>query len=239
MASKVKKEMQGFALPFRFVGSTLIGLIISTFLLISACSEDQKNEEFMTDESEDYVKKIPEDAMATQRIYNELGTQFSLDNDSIEFWSKSLTELINLGEIDKVIKQYGLSLDSRNWDLHKSIYTERYKLYRNGQFREEHINDRVRRLDNFLNNYIWTQHIGSVYTVELNGGDAFVISSMNAYHEGKTRDNGTRVRSYLQTGLYHYWLTKTSGGWKIYQQRNIRSSAIRSTGSTLKNNYPN
>lgn len=145
-----------------------------------------------------------------------------------DYLSKSLQDLTELAALECIIKAYGLSLDTRDWDLHRSLYKDTYELYRNGGFQKENIETRINRLSNFTDRFAWTQHISSLYSLELDGNKAFVISAMNARHEGKENENGNRSRSYLQTGLYYYWLEKTIDGWRIAKQRNIRSNVIRS-----------
>lgn len=136
-----------------------------------------------------------------------------------------LRAVVDKDAISWVVKAYALSMDTKDWELHRSIFTESYKLYRRGQFRDEHIDDRVKRLDAFTQRYAWTQHLASVYSIEIDGDEAFAVSSLHARHKGKPRENGNgATQDYLMVGRYHHWLRRTDEGWKIYQMRLIRSN---------------
>ncbi len=142
---------------------------------------------------------------------------------------KNIQYLMDRTAIEDVVKAYALSMDTRDWELHRSIFTEQYKLFRRGQYIDESIEDRISRLDRFTNNYLWTQHLASIYSIEIDGDKAFVISTLNANHKGKELENGRRSNDYLMIGHYHYWLERAENGWKIYQMqvkrfRNPRSS---------------
>lgn len=136
-----------------------------------------------------------------------------------------LRYLLDRDAIATAVKAYALSMDTRDWDLHRSIFTENYQLWRRDGFRDEHIDQRIERLDNFTRQYAWTQHIASIYSIEITGDDAFVISTLHADHKGKPRANGRgSTPDYLMVGRYHYWLTRTDDGWKIYKMRLIRAN---------------
>ena len=160
-------------------------------------------------------------------IINQKSIQAQNSNDSLQHLIRRLEELIDISDITFTIKAYALSIDTRNWDLHRSIFTQNYKLFRNGKYKDEHIDIRINRLDRFTNQYTWTQHLASIYSIDIQGDGAFVISSVNARHEGKERENGRRSPDYLMTGLYHYWLIRDANKWKISKMRLIRSKQIR------------
>ena len=138
--------------------------------------------------------------------------------------AQQIQRLVDREAIKDVVKAYALSMDTRDWDLHRSIFTESYQLYRNGTYRDEHIDNRVKRLDAFTQRYAWTQHLASIYSIEIDGDSAFVISSLNANHKGQANEGGRRTGDYLMVGFYHYWLTRTPDGWKIAKMRLLRAN---------------
>lgn len=127
--------------------------------------------------------------------------------------------LLNQGAIESVIKAYALSMDNQDWDLHRSIFTDQYQLYRRGKFITESIDKRIERLSRFTQNYEWTQHLASIYSVDIQENTAFVVSSLQAKHRGRLLDNGRQTRDYTMIGQYHYWLVKEQGKWKINKMR--------------------
>ncbi len=135
---------------------------------------------------------------------------------------KQLQRLEDKEEIEKVVKAYALSMDTRDWDLHSSIFTKEYKLYRKGKYKNEQIEDRVKRLDRFTKQYEWTRHLASIYSIDLKADSAFVISSLLATHKGKQLEKGRQSKDYTMVGHYHYWLIRTQEGWKINKMRLIR-----------------
>ena len=90
-----------------------------------------------------------------------IGTNESWDQKAI------IKELADRAAIEDLIRSYALSMDTRDWELHASIFLPEYKLWRKGKFIDETIEKRVERLDRFTRNYAWTQHMPSFTQLRL------------------------------------------------------------------------
>lgn len=134
----------------------------------------------------------------------------------------SLQYLVDRHQIEDIIKQYAMSIDNRDWDLHASLFTPTYLGYnkKKGEFVEQTVEWRVGFLDKFISKFSWTQHIASIYTIEIEGDNAVVISTLNARHKRKPAAAGEKQKNdWHMLGQYRYWLVRTEGGWKINKMR--------------------
>lgn len=140
----------------------------------------------------------------------------SASNEAVS--ASQLQYLVDRKQIEDVIKLYALSIDDKDWDQHKSIFTPTYLSYhkKKGRFVEETVEGRVEFLKRFTRKFRWTQHIASIYAVDIEGDSAFVVSTLNARHKRPPAKQGEKQKNDLHMlGQYHYWLTRTDAGWKI------------------------
>ena len=147
--------------------------------------------------------------------------------DSVGRWIDSVRTLRDQAAVRRVIKAYALSIDIQDWELHRSLFTETHMRFENNAFVEETIQARIDRLDELTNRYAWTQHLASIYSIENDNDNAFVVSTLNARFKGQTNDGSSNTQDFLETGVYHYWLRRTNDGWKIHKLRAFTSSEVR------------
>ena len=135
--------------------------------------------------------------------------------------------------IEDVIKKYALSIDTRDWEMHKSLFTDPYISLKTGK--EATVENRIKFFDKFTEKYLYTQHIASIYSVELEDNEAYVISTINANHIGRTMKDEKKIKDLHMIGQYRYWLRKIEGSWKIYKMGLVRNRKMRLKNKRTKN----
>jgi hypothetical protein len=147
-----------------------------------------------------------------------LGAQFStVSHKSID---DKIQFLLDREEITAVIKYYALTMDSRDWDFQRELFTERHENYKNGKFVSRSIDDRIALREQGAVKWASTQHMASVYSINIDGNTAFVKSTLHARH---FPEGGKRSQERVMIGQYRYVLKKTSKGWKINIMRLVPS----------------
>jgi hypothetical protein len=140
-----------------------------------------------------------------------LSSQFSsIGKESVE---AKVQFLLDREEITAIIKYYALTMDSRDWKFQGEIFTPEYENYRNGKFSSRSIEDRLAGREKSAEKWAWTQHVASVYSIDIDGDTAFVKSTLHARHWPV--DGSKRMQEMLMVGQYRYVLKKTPEGWKI------------------------
>ncbi len=134
-------------------------------------------------------------------------------DDKIQF-------LLDREEITAVIKYYALTMDSRDWDFQRELFTQRYEHYKNGQFLSISVDDRIAGREEAAVKWASTQHMASVYSINIDGDTAFVKSTLHARH---FPEGGKRSQERVMIGQYRYVLKKTCKGWKINLMRLLPS----------------
>lgn len=150
--------------------------------------------------------------------------------------AEQIQYLIDRQAIEDVIKKYALSIDRRDWEMQKSLFTDPYTSLKKGKEKEANLENRIKFLDKFTDKYLWTQHIASIYTVDLEGDEAYVISTINANHKGRVMEDGKKTKDLHMIGQYRYWLKRLDGGWKIYKMSMVRNAKMRMEGKRTVNN---
>jgi hypothetical protein len=127
---------------------------------------------------------------------------------------EKLQTLFDRTQIGEVIHRYPVSIDSRDWKLFRSIFTDEIQVYLGAP--TDKLSLRTVSADRFteqvtgvISRFAVTQHFLTDYHIEVNGNDAFCVSYMQARHfnEGQpTWDMG---------GYYTYSLVRTGDSWKI------------------------
>jgi hypothetical protein len=128
---------------------------------------------------------------------------------------KAVQALIDRAAISDVVTTYATAVDSRDWDLFGSIFTDSIFL----DFRSFHpslykdvTREELIGITRGIAAFDATQHLSSNHRHTLNGDSATCISYMHAGHFLK-RD-GVDHACFLY-GFYTYELVRTEAGWKI------------------------
>jgi hypothetical protein len=127
---------------------------------------------------------------------------------------EKLQILFDRTQIGEAIHRYPVSIDSRDWKLFRSIFTDEIQVYLGPP--TDKLNLRTVSADKFteqvtriISRFAVTQHFLTDYHVEVNGNEAVCVSYMQArnFKPGQpTWDMG---------GYYTYHLVRTGDGWKI------------------------
>lgn len=151
------------------------------------------------------------------RSDNKSLTQFS-DLSTASLDSK-IQFLMDREEITAIIKYYALSMDTKDWELQGNLFLNEYEAWnkKKNEFVTRTVANRLVGREKASKKFIWTQHIASIYSIEIDGDTAFVKSTLNARHQPKTENPD----EFLMIGHYHYWLAKTDNGWKISKMKII------------------
>jgi sugar phosphate isomerase/epimerase len=161
-------------------------------------------------ESERYLQTSRVSAEAWRALRQEIRSA------SIE---EKVEYLLDRAEIEDIITTYAYSVDTREMSLHGELFKESFKQY-DWVFQNQ---DRLKRVDKFLQRFTDTQHMGFPLVIQINGNTAYATASLNARHYDKT---GNPMNNYLLYGQYELWLEKTSDGWKISKLNQVNRTQI-------------
>ncbi len=120
--------------------------------------------------------------------------------------------LLDRAAITDLIEAYAYSVDTRDWALHRSIFTPDYELNSDGTFKKQTAEQRVKNLAVFFKQFEATQHLMLPLTVEITGDSAYVTASLHARH---FHSDGTPGKNTLLFGQYEFWFKRTADGWLI------------------------
>lgn len=126
--------------------------------------------------------------------------------------------LMDREEIGQQIIHYGLSFDRRDWELHRSVFTEEIQMDFSASIGDGmttmKADDWVASVKPFFENLKATQHIGIPLSIQIDGDEAYVISLLRATHYlPNEKGNPTQA----MVGYYENWLRRTDKGWKIFK----------------------
>jgi len=123
--------------------------------------------------------------------------------------------LIDRAAISDVVNAYATAVDSRDWDLFRSLFTERlfldFRSFHPSLYRELSVDELV-GMTRLIAGFDATQHLSANHVHRLAGDRATCISYVHAGHFLK-RD-GQDHACFLY-GYYTYELARGSEGWKI------------------------
>lgn len=136
--------------------------------------------------------------------------------------SEKIQLLIDRMEIGELVHRYPVSIDSRNWTLFESIFTERIKVCLGPASREPVYRDITAAaftsdVTRIISQFAVTQHFLTDYHVEMDGGRALCSCYMQARHFNSDGAGGQAI--WDMGGYYDYNLIKTAAGWKIDQYK--------------------
>jgi len=189
------------------------------FISLILCSTSFANEELTSEKTISTPKLTKEQRFIVEEHSQEgLGEQFStVSKKSIE---EKIQFLLDREEITAVIKYYALTMDSRDWDFQRELFTQRHENYIKGKFVSRSIDDRIVLREEGALKWASTQHLASIYSINIEGDTAFVKSTLHARH---FPEGGKRSQEKVMIGQYRYALKKTSKGWRINLMRLVPS----------------
>lgn len=120
--------------------------------------------------------------------------------------------LLDRAEITDLITTYAYSVDTRDWPLHDSIFTEEIAMGSGESSGKILSAKRVEILDRFFEKFSATQHLGFPLAIHIDGDTAYAVASLHARHFNESGDPATNT---LLFGQYEYWLIRTDDGWRI------------------------
>ncbi len=123
-----------------------------------------------------------------------------------------ITYLLDRAEITDLVTAYGYSVDTRDWDLQKAIFTDEYQNDSSGKPAKQTAAQRGAALAKFFTAFEATQHLVFPETFSIEGDKAYVTASLHARHY---HSNGDPEKNTLLFGQYEFWLTRTADGWRI------------------------
>ncbi len=191
--------------------------VLSLSLLL--CSTSFADEASSSEKTTQTLKLSKEQRfIAEDHSQKGVGAQFSIvSHKSID---EKIQFLLDREEITAVIKYYALTMDSRDWDFQRELFTERHQNYIKGKFVSRSIDDRIALREEGAMKWASTQHMASVYSINIDGDTAFVKSTLHARH---FPEGGKRSQERVMIGQYRYVLKKTTQGWKIKLMRLVPS----------------
>jgi hypothetical protein len=125
--------------------------------------------------------------------------------------------LLDRMEISDTVVRYATAVDTRDWKLYRSCFTDEVELdfagWAVGTHNADEWVDMVRQM---LGGFTATQHISSNHVIKLNGNEATCLSYVQAQHY---LPNDTGDSALTIGGHYKNDLIRTEGGWKISKCR--------------------
>jgi hypothetical protein len=124
--------------------------------------------------------------------------------------------LIDRAEISDVVLRYATAVDTRDWALYESIFTEELTVDFSSWSGDPEItmpvSEWVGAVRKTLSGFDATQHLSSNHVITLSGETATCVSYMVARHH--LIEDGERLMHSIG-GYYTNRLIKRAGGWKI------------------------
>ncbi len=123
--------------------------------------------------------------------------------------------------ISRLLYQYGKGLDTLNWEILASIYTDDVELLMVGPTGDVSNALIIKGLDRFLKTarhlmtrLLGTQHVSTHHEIEVNGDRAKSSSYMTAFHVIPGSDDDDDYVA-AAGGLYKHEFIRTDAGWRI------------------------
>lgn len=129
--------------------------------------------------------------------------------------TREIRKLIDRAAISDVVNAYATAVDTRDWDLFRSLFTERlfldFRSFHPALYRELSVEELV-EMTRMIAAFDATQHLSANHVHRIDGDRATCTSYMHAGHFLK-RDGAEHV-CFLY-GFYTYELQRGDEGWKI------------------------
>jgi hypothetical protein len=133
--------------------------------------------------------------------------------------SEKLQTLMDREQIRETVFRYPLSVDSRDWKVFRSIFTDEIDVLLTVASRAEHPRQTVsadkftQSVDRIISSFQVTQHFLTDYRIEVKGDDATCLCYMQARHF-PLKDRASEAIWDIG-GYYTYHLKRIGDGWKI------------------------
>lgn len=135
----------------------------------------------------------------------------------------------DLVEIDQLTQRYFRSMDTWDYDLLETVFTEDAALHYDAlQGAQTTYREMIPIFRRFNRNFSFMQHIGGQLVVEISGDAARSTSTLRALHVQTTLEGGDN--EWVIYGIYRDRLVRTPRGWRI-TERHFRQT--RTVGSLL------
>ena len=118
--------------------------------------------------------------------------------------------LADRAAISDVLYRYATGLDTKNWELYRSVFTDEIDMHYSSTDGYEHFtaDEWVERWRPMFTGFDATQHISMNHTFDIRGDEATCISYMRARHV--VGDD-----HWTMGGYYTNELVRTAEGWKL------------------------
>ena len=133
--------------------------------------------------------------------------------------SQKIQLLFDRHQISEAISRYPVSIDSRDWKLFRSIFTDEIEVFLGMATRTDRSLRRV-KADDFtkvvtevITSFSVTQHFLTEYHIEVNGDDAVCVNYMQARHFPPQDRPAQPIWDLGGYSTYH--LRRTGEGWII------------------------
>jgi hypothetical protein len=124
-----------------------------------------------------------------------------------------LQMLLDRMEISNTVIRYATAVDTRDWNLYRSCFTDEIELDFPGWAVGTHKADEwVEMVRQMLGGFTATQHLSSNHAITLSGDEATCVSYMQGQHY---LPNDTGDSALTIGGYYTNDLVRTKDGWKI------------------------
>ncbi len=131
--------------------------------------------------------------------------------------NQTIKELKDHQDITNLIVSYGHSFDMKDWELHRSLFTDTIEMDFSASIGGEGLtafkaDTWVSLVKPFFHNLNATQHIAMPLKIKFYGDTAYARSMLHAQHFLPNEKGGNVQR---MIGYYDNYFTRTADGWKI------------------------
>ena len=131
--------------------------------------------------------------------------------------------LVDREQIKETIYRYPVGIDTHDWKLFRSIFTDKIDILLSMAARAEGRPRQIVNADNFVKSadrliaqvFSVTQHTLTNYQIDVRGDDATSLCYMQARHM-PPKDRPTQP-IWEVGGYYDFYLQRTAEGWKIHK----------------------
>jgi len=132
-----------------------------------------------------------------------------MDNDELQW-------LLDRAHISDTVLRYATAVDTHNWELFRSCFTDEIELSGFPVFGKEAqkvaIDTWAENVHKIVGGYKATQHMITNHVITINGDEATCVAYLQAQHFLPTRYGSN---SYIMGGYYTFTLVRISDSWKI------------------------
>jgi hypothetical protein len=133
--------------------------------------------------------------------------------------NNQLQELADRTEIAEVIYRYSTGVDSKDWDLFRTCFTDPVKADFTSTFapapRTFPLDTWIRVVQKTVGPFKLTQHYNSNVTIKVNGDEASAVAYVKARHLRADNADGNGKNFWDVGGYYTDRMVRTPQGWKI------------------------